>query len=263
MIAHRLLCTSLVALALAPSGCAATSNARAPSAAVADAPPPPLEHSLFARDPGGQLDEPALQKILESPIEVSLPARVGVLPILPASDWRGPAPSTGVPAGTHAFAHALGGSEPFPLVSEVMAIPSGALGMEALREIAARYRLRYLVLYRVDVEREQRSNGLAALYATVLGAFFIPGQTLAAHGYVEASLFDVKTGTLMYTVRRPVAARRTSNVWHQDDKLAALEAGLAEDSAADLARDVRAATARYVEAARAEARQLASRITTP
>ena len=32
---------------------------------------------------------------------------------------------------------ALRGTEPFPLATEVMPIPSGALGMEALREIAA------------------------------------------------------------------------------------------------------------------------------
>ena len=58
--------------------------ASAPMAAGAAPPmpaPPPLERSLFARDPNGALSEDALQKILAAPIELELPARVGVLPI--------------------------------------------------------------------------------------------------------------------------------------------------------------------------------------
>jgi hypothetical protein len=219
---------------------------------IVERPSAPLTRSLFARDPSGQLDEDALQKILAAPIEIALPARVGVLPVGTATDWRGPGPSAAVPAGAGAFVGALRGSQPFTLVTEVMAIPSGALGMEALREVAARYRLRYLVLYREVIARERRSNGWAAFYPTLLGAFFVPGQTLETHGYLEASLFDVKTGTLLFTVRRRVVRERRSNVWHQEDKLAGMEAGLAVDEAPHLAVDLRVATLRYQEAARVE-----------
>src|SRR5829696_2486207 len=87
-------------------GCAARNKmASAPmSAAAAQMPqaaPPPLERSVFAKDPHGQLSEDALQKILASPIELDLPSRVGVLPIITATDWRGPSPDyERVPAGT-------------------------------------------------------------------------------------------------------------------------------------------------------------------
>jgi hypothetical protein len=78
-------------------GCAARqkmASSAMPSAAPMQASqmPPPLDHSVFSRDPGGQLTEEALQKILASPIELDLPSRVGVLPIITATDWRGPSP---------------------------------------------------------------------------------------------------------------------------------------------------------------------------
>lgn len=249
---------SLAAALTGTSGCAAVAAQRpmtpAQDALSAAAPaPPPLERSLFARDPNGQLTEEALQRIIDAPVEVELPARVGVLPILPPADWHGPAPDyRGAPAGSGAFTRALTGTEPFTLVTEMMPIPSGALGMEALREIAARYRLRYLLLYREVSARRVHANGAAAGYITLLGAFFLPGQTLGAHGYLEASLFDVKTGTLLFTVRRDFAGERISNVWHQQDKLDDLVAKLVGDAVPRLAADVRTATTRYETAAREE-----------
>jgi hypothetical protein len=209
--------------------------AMAPAAEAA--PPPPLERSLFARNPDGTLSEDHLQEILDSPIELDLPARVGVLPIVTAKDWRGPNPAYDVPAGVQAFVKTLRGAEHFTLVTEIMPIPSGALGMEALREMAARYRLRYIILYREQYARRERANGWAAGYATIVGAFFLPGATLYVDGYIEASLFDVKTGLLMFTVRRSVSARETSNLWHRQDKLRRMEVTLATRFAPDLAKD--------------------------
>lgn len=224
----------------------------APAAAPAQA-PVPLERSVFARDPGGQLTEDALQRILSAPIEIALPARVGVLPIIPARDARGPGPSpVAAPPGAGALANALRGAEPFSLVTEVMPIPSGALGMEALREVAARYHLRYLLLYREEIERQRRPNGWAAGYPTLIGALFLPGQTLRAAGYVEASLLDCKTGILLFTVRHAVEAQRWSTVWLQDEKLTRMQDRLATGAAEELAQRVRRQTARYAEAVKLE-----------
>jgi hypothetical protein len=228
----------LLALALAAASCggAAYRSVRvAPAAAV-----PAVESSLFARDPGGQLSEEALQRLLASPVELELPARVGVLPIVTATDWRGPSPDWArVPAGLAAFAAALRGAEPFTMVTEMLPIPSGALGMEALREAAARYALRYVLLYREGVRERERVNGVAAGYATGIGLLFLPGQTLEVDGYLEASLFDVKTGLLLFTVRRAVGARRSSNLWQTGRKLEALHARVATRFAPELAADVR------------------------
>lgn len=250
-----LLAASLVLLA---SGCAASARAHMASApmaaAEASAPaPPPLDRSVFARDPGGQLTEDALQRILASPIELDLPARVGVLPVITATDWRGPNPDyASVPAGVAPFVKRLRGSEPFTLVTEIMPIPSGALGMEALREVAARYRLRYVLLYREIVTAQTRLNPWAWGYATVVGATFLPGQQHRVYGYLEASLFDVKTGLLLFTTRRSVDGTRRSNAWHQDDKKASLRAALVGRYAPELADDVKADLYRFAQAATVE-----------
>jgi hypothetical protein len=242
------------------SGCAAGHRqmASAPmsaSAVPAGMPtaPPPLDRSLFARDPNGQLNEETLQKILAAPIELTLPTRVGVLPIITATDWRGPGPAfEQVPSGLGALVGRLRKDASFSLVSEMMPIPSGALGMEALREAAARYRLRYLILYREVMMRDASWNTWAWGYATVLGALFMPGERLRVRGYLEATMFDVKTGTLMFTTRRAVFASETANEWHTDDKLASLEGKATQTFAPDLAVDALADLRRFAAAALAE-----------
>ncbi len=214
--------------------------------------PPPLERSLFARDPNGALSEDALQKILASPIELDLPARVGVLPIATHMDWRGPGPDDGVPAGLAPLVKTLRKDRAFTLVTQTLVIPSGALGMEALREIAARYRLRYLLLYREVLARDSAFGAWAFGYATVIGALFLPGKFQEVYGYTEVSMFDVKTGLLMFTTRRAVTASHTTNQWHQKTKLDKLAAAAVTKFAPDLAADVLADLRRFAVAAVAE-----------
>ncbi len=179
----RKVAAGIVVLALAVAGCAGSAKyaSRAiPAEAVgAPAEPVPLQKSHFSRDPQGQLSEEDLQRILEAPIALDLPARVGVLPIVTATDWRGPGPDyERVPEGTAELVKGLRGTEPFTLVTEMMPIPSGALGMEALRNVAARYQLRYILLYREVTQEARRLNPWAAGYLTLLGALFLPGETL-------------------------------------------------------------------------------------
>jgi hypothetical protein len=214
--------------------------------------PPPLERSLFDKSPNGALTEEAIQKILAAPIELELPARVGVLPIMTATDWRGPGPDYRVPSGVAPLVKALRQDKAFSLVTQTMVIPSGALGMEALREVAARYRLRYLLLYREVLAKGSRFNPWAWGYATVVGAFFLPGKHQEVYGYTEVSMFDVKTGTLMFTTRRAITASQRSNQWHQEVKLDQLAANAIAKFAPDLAYDVRADLRKYATAIVAE-----------
>ena len=255
LLVRRLL-PLVCALVLTACGARPMKLASAPMAPGAAQPAPvPLDRSLFARDPGGQLTEEALQKILAAPIELDLPARVGVVPVLTATDWRGPSPDYLVPAGVAPFVTRLRGSEPFTLVTEVMAIPSGALGMEALREIAARYQLRYVLLYREVIAKKRRLNKVAWTYLTGLGALVAPGQKHEVYGFVEASLFDVKTGLLLFTTRRAVSGSRNSNVWYQDHKLEQLRSVLMAKFAPSLADDVKADLYRFADAALVENRR--------
>lgn len=235
------------------SACASRAPMMSSKAVVAAAAvPAPLDRSLFARDPNGALSEEALQQILAAPIELDLPSRVGVLPIATARDWRGPGPDDSVPAGLAPLVNRLRRDAAFSLVTQTMVIPSGALGMEALREIAARYRLRYLLLYREVLAKKERMNGWAWGYATVIGAFFLPGERQEVYGYIEASMFDVKTGLLLFTTRRAVNAAHSTNRWHTDDKLDRLAANVTSKYSPELAVDVLADLRRFAAAAVAE-----------
>jgi rhombotail lipoprotein len=240
----------------AACGGAPSSKPRMASAPMAAAepmrPPPPLDRSLFARDPNGQLSEDALQKILAAPIELDLPARVGVMPVMTPADWRGPGPDHRVPSGMSTLVERLRRDASFSLVTQTMVIPSGALGMEALREIAARYRLRYLILYREVLAKQRSLNPWAWGYATLVGALFLPGQRQEVYGYIEASMFDVKTGLLMFTTRRAITAEQRTNQWHKQEKLDKLAAVAASKFAPELAVDVLTDLRRFAAAAQAE-----------
>ncbi len=247
----RVLAVAAVIAAIAGCGANKTmSSARMPVAPAAA--PPALDRSVFSADPNGKLTEDNLQKILAAPIELSLPARVGVLPIMEATDWRGPGPDHRVPAGVSELVKRLRQDAAFTLVTETMVIPSGALGMEALREIAARYRLRYLLLYREVLSTDSRLNAWAFGYATVIGALFLPGKRHEVHGFSEATMFDVKTGTLMFTARRAIHATERGNQWHQQHKRARLAAAAAIRFAPDLAADVLFDLRRYERSAELE-----------
>ncbi|HEY5944509.1 MAG TPA: hypothetical protein VIV40_03420, partial [Kofleriaceae bacterium] len=217
---------------------------------TASAPPPPLDRSVFARDPNGQLSEEMLQKILATPIELDLPSRVGVLPIITATDWRGPSPDyERVPAGTAPLVARLRKDAAFSLVTEMMPIPSGALGMEALREAAARYRLRYVILYREVLAKKHHQNAWSWGYATAVGALFLPGKQHEVYGYIEATMFDVKTGLLMFTTRRAITASQSTTAWNRDAKLAKLAAQALARFTPELAVDVLADLRRFAAAA--------------
>lgn len=236
-----LACCSLLACAASPHASAPPPNDFGPEAAAA-AEPPPLERSLFARTAQGSLSEEDLQAVLDRPLELDLPGRVGVLPIIEAADWRGPSPSYEmVSPALSKFAKKLPSDDGFASVTEMMPIPSGALGMEALREVAARYKLRYLVLYREHVDASKRANGIAAGYASVVGTLFLPGSTLEVEGYAEASLFDVKTGLLLFTVRKRLETSKRSTVWQRERKLEEMREAIAIETAASLADETRTA----------------------
>lgn len=244
---RRLLGIGLILTSLSACASAKPMSAPAPAPSMpmdepAAAAPVALEVSHFARTAQGTLSEADLQKILDQPIELDLPGRVGVLPIVEAEDWRGPSPSyERVTPGLSRFAQKLPADDGFAQVTEMMPIPSGALGMEALREVAARYKLRYLILYREHVDESRRANGIAAGYVSGVGALMLPGSTLEVDGYAEASLFDVKTGLLLFTVRERLGDERRSNVWQRERKLADMREALATTAAGELAKRTRVA----------------------
>ena len=247
----------VVSLGILIAGCAGpqAKSASAPMAATAPTleAPPPLQRSIFSSNPNGQLSEDALQEILASPIELDLPSRVGVLPVITATDWHGPTPDFDtVPPGLGSLVKTLRKDAAFSLVTEMMPVPSGALGMEALREAAARYRLRYVVLYREVLVKDHHVNPWAWGYVTLLGAAILPGQQQEVYGYIEATMFDVKTGLLMFTTRRGITASQRANEWNTEVKLALLASNTVTKFAPELATDFLVDVRRFADAAVAE-----------
>lgn len=199
-------------LALLTAACGAAGPERpaaAPAAATSAAPKPALAESLFSKDISGSLTEADLQKVLDAEVDLALPARIGVVALEHAFDPADPAPVGARAIVAKAMTDGLKGSRWFSSVTDISTELPNPSGVEGLRTIAARYRSRYLLLCSSVTEDRSHLNNWAWLYATGVGVLLAPGQTVKTEGYVQASLMDVKTGTVLYTVIEPF---RTSSV---------------------------------------------------
>jgi hypothetical protein len=206
-ISHLLATLPLLPLVV---GCASTppmAAAPPPAAPAAQAAPAPLDRSYYARDTTGALSESDLQHVLEAPIDLQFPARVGVVPLAKPFDAEGRASLGTRSVASRDFAAALMGNPHFSHVSDVSTDLPNAGGIEGLRVLAARYRMRYLLLYTERFEDVTHANGLAALYPTVIGMFVAPGVTVESHGLAQADLLDVRTGTVLFSVVEPIHVR--------------------------------------------------------
>ncbi|HEY1086069.1 MAG TPA: hypothetical protein VGE37_00190, partial [Archangium sp.] len=193
-VMHRTLLLLAVAFT---TGCAASRHV---SLAEVRRTAPPLEQNHFFRDQTG-LGEAELQTILASPVFLEEHARIGVLPVR-----SGYAPDEGLPVDVTpaTLVTALEGSGMFDLASEIASEWPTSSGTAGLRELAARYRTEYVLLYRHRFDDQTHANGFAAGFFTLVGALFLPGTTIESSGVLEATLFDVKTGTILFTVHERV-----------------------------------------------------------
>lgn len=197
------------ALSASLLGCAAANHAPSmPSpepAQVAAAPmPAPIAKSMFSKDSSGSLSENDLQKILEAPLDLELPARVGVVPLAAPFDAQGSVSLALRATASRDLARSLQGNQYFSHVSDVSTELPNTGGLEGLRIIAARYRMRYLLLYTERFQDDTHLNGWAWLYPTIIGMFAAPGVTVQSSGLLQADLFDVRTGTILFSVVQPV-----------------------------------------------------------
>jgi hypothetical protein len=239
---------SLVAVALFPlvaalAGCGGAAPAHQVAAAPpAPAPPPVLTKSLFAKDASGALTESDLQQVLSSPIDLQFPARVGVVPLADPFDPSGKVSLTTRGVASHHLARSLVGERHFSHVSDISTdLPNGG-GIEGLRVIAARYRLRYLLLYSERFEDATHLNGWAWLYPTVLGMFVAPGVTVESRGIAQVDLLDVRTGTVLFSVVQPMEVSSQRLMTNAARTHKELQAEAARDSAKKLAKQVSAQT---------------------
>jgi hypothetical protein len=233
--------TLVVALAVVGGGCGSARHAMSvemapldigPAQALA---PAPLTENHFTRDRPVGVTEDALREILAAPVFLEEGARLGVLPVETGYEPDPDVPLTAVPAE---LSEALEGAGLFEVTTEVSTgWPSGR-GVGGLRELAARYRSDYLLLYRHRFIDRTYVNEWGVMWLTVLGIFFAPSETLETAGVLEATLFDVKTGTILFTVYERVTSSNDENIWHNDRKRREMKQELLAKAARKLADQV-------------------------
>ncbi|UQA62716.1 hypothetical protein [Polyangium aurulentum] len=232
---------TIPALALLLAGCGASSQApmapQAPAAAAyagadmaAPSMPPPINRSYFAKDQTGSVGEDDLQRILEAPIDLQLPARVGVVPLAQPFDPKENASIGLRGTASRNFAQALSGNQHFSQVTDISTDLPNVGGIEGLRAIAARYRVRYLILYSERFQDDTHLNGWAWLYPTIIGMFVAPGVTVQSHGIAQADFLDVRSGTVLFSVVEPLHVSGSERMIgaaraHRDQQAEAAAAG--------------------------------------
>ena len=202
---------------------------------LADLAPAPLERDVFKRDVMGQLSEEDLRAVLRAPVFLEEHARIGIVPVATGYAVDADLPLAGPPG---VLAAALEESGHFEIVSEVSTDWPCGESVAGLRELAARYRADYLLLYRHRFVERTYTNAWAVGWLTVVGALFLPHTTLETAGVVEATLFDVKSGTLLFTVFDRVAAKGDLNAWQRGPKRRAVKERLLDKAARGLSERV-------------------------
>ena len=193
--------TALVLLTLGPLGCATSWRSAGIDLSLAAA--PGHERSVFPKG-AGELDEDAIDEMMAPPRLPRGNFRVAIAAVPTFAPGTPDSVNSGIDAA-HAFARELESAGRVELATEVTPyLPARGAGVEGLREIAARYRAPYLLVY---VERFEETGGVNAFgiaYLTILGGLVLPSYTVHLDGVAEASLLDVRTGTILFTVREPV-----------------------------------------------------------
>ncbi len=197
--------------------------------------PKVLKNDHFKRDRSGSISERDLKAVLASPVFLEADARLGVVPVATCYQPDPDLPLAMVPQKLSA---AMEDSGLFTVTTEVSTDWPADSGISGLRELAARYRSEYLLLYRHRFVDRSYTNSWGWFYLTVLGVFIAPSQTLETDGVLEATLFDVKTGTLLFTVFERVHNEADENLFHNDRKRRLMKQKILAEAAAKLAKQV-------------------------
>jgi len=250
-------CAALLGCGGAPN---MPSHAAPPAAMDNAAAPQVLTTSLYAKTATGGLDEAELQTILSSPIDLELPARVGIVPLeKPFDPTQNVSLSTRLVA-SYDLAATVGTGQWFSQVSAVSTDLPNVGGIEGLRVIAARYSVRYLLLYSQRFEEASHLNNWAWLYPTVVGFFVAPGVTLESAGLAQADMIDVRTGTVLFSVVEPMHVSVQEQVIGASRGLEEAQADESHEAARRLGRKVIEQTEALVRFADESAKNPGARI---
>lgn len=206
-----------------------------PITGVRKAVPVPLVDAHFQGDRSRRISEADLKRVLAAPVFIEDAARVGVLPVR-----SGYAPENGLPVvnAPGLLTTKLEETGAFDVVTEVSTDWPMERGIAGLRELATRYRSEYLLLYRHRFIDQRHTNGWGLAYVTLVGALFVPSRTIRTAGVLEATLFDVKSGTILFTAYERVRGRMDANVWQNDRKSRDMQQALLGKAADSLGNKV-------------------------
>ena len=176
-----------------------------------------LTHSVFAKPKDrDNLKEEDIARVLDAPVEVELPARAGLV-VLDAPFSR--AAYAHLEPGDRSpqlLARSIEKSKHFKLVSDISPHLADGQHVEGLRELAARYRLKYLVVLTRKFADRSHVNNYGWAWLSVVGIPFAPAYTVRTEGLFEASLMDVRTGTFLFTSQVHAQAWRRETPFKAD-----------------------------------------------
>lgn len=251
------LVVGLATASVTVGGCAAQ-RSMAPSmkALALNTAKPVLKRNHFKQDRSTAVSEEQIHRILDAPVFLEKDARVGIVPVA-----SGYAPDPDLPLATvpGSVSTALERSGLFEVTTEVSTDWPTHTGIAGLRELATRYRCEYLLLYRHRFVDREWTNGWGAMWLTVIGGFFVPMNTIETAGVVEATLFEVKTGTLLFTVYERVSSKADENIWQNDRKRRAHKRDLL-DTATDAIAKLVVGKVRLLAAARPDTMGVAPQV---
>lgn len=240
------------ALSLFITSCAAAQKvaslpplALAAERAAAPAAPTLLTENHFARDAMGTLSEAQLRDILQAPVFLEEKARVGIVPVREGYGADEELPLAGVPG---ALAATLDETGLFEVVSEVSTDFPATGTLAGLRELAARYRADYLLLYRHRFVDTVYPSAWAWTWATLVGPMIAPANVLETEGVIEATLFDVKTGTILFTTFERTRETKEETVLDTERKQKRLKEHVLEEASGNITEAVVAQVRRLAAA---------------
>ena len=231
------------------AGCSANPQQRVSLAPMAElekvAAPKVLKKNHFKRDNVANLSEGHLNAIMDAPVYLEDRSRVGILPVAAAYEVNSDVPTHVAPQH---LSEALERTGHFDVTTEVSTDWPAGGSVAGLRELAARYRVKYLLLYRHRFVEDEHTNAWGWGWITLVGGLFTPSKTIRASGVLEASLFDVRTGTILFTVQERASGEEDVTLWNTRLKRQKLKATLLSGGVDALSKQVTEKVQRLVVA---------------
>jgi len=197
----------------------------------------PLTQSLFAKPMEREnLSEEVIQRILDAPVEPDFPSRAGVVVLDAPFSRKAYASIEPGDEAPQVLAREIERSRHFVMVSDISPYLANGQHIESLRELATRYRLKYLVIYNRRYVDRSTYNSWGWGWLSLLGIPFLPAYTLQTSGLLEATLLDVRTGTFLFTTQIHLEARERTTPFGTEEKIGRLQRRASRNAAELLAR---------------------------